>query len=585
MALEMIGVNSMDTGRYKAVVIQDEGDKQAIKGFIKIAHVLSAGTIAGSGKHDGSLHGQLNLDKLDGLCDVIATFSGLKAEFVGTITYDDERLLEIPIILPQGEPNEAEMDNLARYLMGGGFVIGSYWPEALIKYGGLIEGHDLSPVTLTEAFLKRIEDVNPKLNAYVTVTGERALDDARAAEQEIANGIYKGPLHGIPIALKDIYDTAGIRTTSQSHLHISRTPTRDSQTAALLRAAGTVMLGKLTTHEFAFAGPAWDLPFPPALNPWNTDYFTGGSSSGSGAATAAGLAMATLGSDTAGSIRMPAFFCGISGLKPTYGRVSRRGVSPLAYSLDHCGPMTWSARDAALMLQVISGYDTEDPASCNCPVPDYASALTGEIKGVKVGLIRHFYDGDEHADAEVKAAMDEMLHTLQELGAEIEEIQLSNLHDYSACCLIIMLCEALAIHEHDLKATPQKYSEIFRDRLMVSSLLTGIDYVQAVRLRRQLTTEIEDVLTCFDVLLTAGGFAPAPKLEEVSKFYVMQKPLLTAPFDVTGSPAIGVRNGFSAEGLPIGAQIVGRAFDEATVLRVADAYEQATDWRKQRPSL
>ena len=202
----------------------------------------------------------------------------------------------------------------------------------IAEASSLIERQELSPVALTEAFLGRIESVDPKLNAYVTVTGERALDDARTAEQEIAAGGYRGPLHGIPIALKDIYDTAGIRTASQSHLHVDRTPDRDSRTAALLRAAGTVMLGKLTTHEFAFGGPSWDLPFPPARNPWNTECFTGGSSSGSGAATAAGLAMATLGSDTGGSIRMPAFFCGISGLKPTYGRVSRRGVSPLAWA-------------------------------------------------------------------------------------------------------------------------------------------------------------------------------------------------------------------------------------------------------------
>ena len=455
----------------------------------------------------------------------------------------------------------------------------------IAEASSLIARQELSPVALTEAFLKRIESVDPKLNAYVTVTGERALDDARTAEQEIAAGGYKGPLHGIPIALKDIYDTAGIRTTGQSQLHVDRIPDRDSRTAALLRAAGTVMLGKLTTHEFAFGGPSWDLPFPPARNPWDTECFTGGSSSGSGAAAAAGLAMGTLGSDTAGSIRMPAFFCGISGLKPTYGRVSRRGVVPLAYSLDHCGPMTWTARDAALMLQAIAGYDAEDPGAFDHPVPDYAAGLTGDIQGVKVGLIRHFYDGDEHADDAVKTAMAGMLSTLEDLGAEVEEIKLSSLHDYSACCLIIMLCEALAVHERDLKATPQKYGEIFRDRLMLSSLLTGMDYVQAVRLRRQLTVEVEDMLKRFDVLLTAGGYGPAPKLDQVSKFYIMQKPLLTAPFDVTGSPAICVRNGFSASGLPVGAQIVGRAFDEATVLRVADAYEQATDWCKHRPPI
>ena len=202
-----------------------------------------------------------------------------------------------------------------------------------------------------------------------------------------------------------------------------------------------------------------------------------------------------------------------------------------------------------------------------------------------MGLIRQFYDGDEHADAEVKTAMDDTLSTLEGLGARVEEIRLSSLHDYSACCLVIMLCEALAVHERDLKATPQKYGEIFRDRLMLSSLLTGMDYVQAIRLRRQLMAEIEAVFDRCDVLVTAGGYAPAPKIDQVPKFYILQKPLLTAPFDVTGSPTVCVCNGFSAAGLPIGVQIVGRAFDEATVLRVADAYERATDWRDRRPPM
>ena len=449
----------------------------------------------------------------------------------------------------------------------------------------LIEKRELSPVTLTEAFLARIEELNPKLDAFITVTAERALDDARRAEREIAAGGYKGPLHGIPIALKDIYDTAGIRTSSHSHLHAERVPEADAQTAALLRDAGSVLLGKLATHEFAFAGPAWDLPFPPARNPWNTECFTGGSSSGSGAAVAAGLAMASLGSDTAGSIRMPAYFCGITGLKPTYGRVSKRGVVPLAYSLDHCGPMAWDARDTALMLQAIAGHDADDPASANRPVPDYAQALSGDIRGLRIGVIRHFYDCDEHAVDEVKTAMAESARTFESLGAEVEEVQLSPLHDYSACCLVILLTEALAVHERDLKATPEKYSEIMRDRLMLSSLLTGADYVQALRLRRQLAGEVAAAFERCDILVTAGGYAPAPKLDQVDKFYLFQKPLHTIPFDVTGHPALGVRNGVSASGLPLGMQLIARPFDETTLLCTADAYERATDWHTRRPAL
>ncbi|OKO75509.1 hypothetical protein AC629_33965 [Bradyrhizobium sp. NAS80.1] len=447
----------------------------------------------------------------------------------------------------------------------------------------MVERKELSPVTLTEAFLARIEDVDPKLNAYITVTAARARDDARRAEREILAGNYKGPLHGIPVALKDIYDTAGIRTTCHSHVFADRVPERDSRVAEMLRGAGSVLLGKLATHEFAFAGPSWELPFPPARNPWNTEHFTGGSSSGSGAATAAGLAMATLGSDTAGSIRMPAFFCGVTGLKPTYGRVSRRGVVPLAYSLDHCGPLTWTARDAALVLQAIAGYDASDPTSAHHPVPDYASGLRSDLKGLRIGLIRHFYDGDEHATPEIKSAMDLSCRTFEELGATIEEVQLSSLQDYSDCCIILILSEALSIHQKTLKQVPEKYSSILRDRLMLSSFITAADYVNATRTRQKLVAEVNALFDSYDVLVTAGGLSPAPKIDQMDKFYLLKNPLITTPFCITGSPTIAVCNGFSAAGLPIGMQIAARAFDEQMVLRVADAYETATGWRDRRP--
>ena len=455
----------------------------------------------------------------------------------------------------------------------------------LAEASSLIQRRDLSPVELTNALLARIEALNPKLDAYVCVTAERARADARRAEVEIAAGKRRGPLHGIPIAIKDIYDTADIRTTCHSHIHADRVPEADSHAVALLREAGTVLLGKLATHEFAFGGPSWDLPFPPARNPWNPDRFTGGSSSGSGSATAAGLALGTLGSDTAGSIRMPAHFCGIAGIKPTYGRVSRRGVAPLAYSLDHCGPMAWTAQDCAILLQAMAGHDPADPASAERPVPDYEAALTGDVSGLRIGLIRHFYDGDEQADSDVKSAMTAAAARLTELGATVEEVRLSPLADYSACCMIIMLAEAFAIHEPNLKARPEKYGEIFRDRMLLSSLLTSADYVQATRLRRQLKQEVDAALRSHDVLLTASGYSAAPELRAVAKFYLLERALITAPFDVTGHPAMTVCNGFSAAGMPVGMQIVGRAFDEGTVLRVGDAYERATEWRARRPPL
>lgn len=267
-----------------------------------------------------------------------------------------------------------------------------------------------------QAVADRIAAVDPAINSYVTPTIDAALACARTAAAEIAAGRRLGPLHGIPVGIKDIFATAGVRTTAHSHILADNVPTEDCVAVARLKAAGAVVMGKLATHEFAFGGPDWTLPFPPARNPWNREHFTGGSSSGSGAAVAAGLCLGAMGSDTAGSIRMPAAFCGIAGIKPTYGRVSRRGVAPLAFSLDHVGPMCWTSRDAALMLQAIAGHDPHDPASADVPVPDYAAALTGDISGLRVGVVRHFYEEDDRADAEVLAAMDAGLDVLRGLG-------------------------------------------------------------------------------------------------------------------------------------------------------------------------
>jgi aspartyl-tRNA(Asn)/glutamyl-tRNA(Gln) amidotransferase subunit A len=449
----------------------------------------------------------------------------------------------------------------------------------------LIREGTLSPVTLAQAFLARIGALNDSLCAFVTVTSERALADAKRAEREIAAGVYRGALHGIPVALKDIYDTAGIRTTNGSHLHADRIPEQDCEAARRLRDAGAVLLGKLTTHEFALGGPSWDLPSPPARNPWNTECFTGGSSSGSGAATAAGLAMATLGSDTGGSIRNPAFFCGTSGIKPTYGRVSRRGVAPLSYSLDHCGPLTWTAADGALVLQALAGWDPLDPGSATEPVPDFSRRLNEGVQGLRIGHVRHFYDGDDHADDTVKTAMEDSLTTFRELGAIVEDVSLSPLQDYSACNMVIMLSEALAIHEQDLKSAPEKYGEMFRDRLIIGSTINGADVIQAQRLRRALSAELDFALSRYDVLVTAAGWAPAPRLAEVPKFYLFERPILASPFNVSGQPTVSVCNGFSAQGLPVGMQIAAAAFDEGTALRAAAAFEAATGYRDRRPDL
>lgn len=443
----------------------------------------------------------------------------------------------------------------------------------------------LSPVELTRALVERIAAVDGAIDSYVTPTPDAALAEAEAATAEIAAGRRLGPLHGIPLGIKDIYATAGVRTTCHSHLLADHVPAEDSVPVARLRAAGAVILGKLATHEFAFGGPDWTLPFPPARNPWNREHFTGGSSSGSGAAVAAGLCLGALGSDTAGSIRMPAAFCGIAGIKPTYGRVSRRGVAPLAFSLDHAGPMCWTSRDAALVLQAIAGHDPRDPASAAVPVPDYAAALSGDVSGLRMGVIRHFYETDDRADDEVLAAMDAGFDVLRGMGAVVEDVQLSPAQDYSACCNIIMLSEAFAVHEADLRRRPEKFGWILRDRMILASQLTAADYVQATRVRRQLAAEMEAALQRYDVLLTAGLWTPAPRIDQVAPYYLFRRPLLTAPCDVTGLPALSVCNGFSAGGLPLAMQVVGRRFDEATVLRVGDAYERATPWRGRRPNL
>lgn len=446
-----------------------------------------------------------------------------------------------------------------------------------------IEAGELSSAELTEAFLVRIERLNPVLNAYVRVTPERARADAARADTEIAHGHYRGPLHGIPIALKDIYDTAGIETNCGSHLLSGRVPERDAHSVARLRDAGAVLLGKLTTHEFAFGGPSWDLPSPPARNPWDIKRFTGGSSSGSGAATAAGLAMATMGSDTGGSIRSPAFLCGTSGIKPTYGRVSRRGVAPLSNTLDHIGPLTWTARDGALVLQALAGWDSVDIGSAAVPVPDFSCRLDDDLSGLRIGLIRHFYERDEHAEPVVLSAMNNAIERFTELGAHVEECELSPLTDFNACNFVIMLTEALAIHEKDLRVSPELYGACFRDRMMLGSLLSGVDYVQSLRLRLKLAREVESKFERFDVLLTAGGWGPAPVLDEMPLHYVFERPLLTTPFNASGHPVVSVCNGFSPEGLPVGMQVIGRAYDEATALRVASAFETATPYRANRP--
>ncbi|MBI3043167.1 MAG: amidase [Betaproteobacteria bacterium] len=451
----------------------------------------------------------------------------------------------------------------------------------------LLSRGELSAVELTEMTLRRIDALDAQLSAFITLTAERALEQARAADREIAAGRYRGPLHGIPIGLKDLFYTRGILTSGHSKIGIDHVPSFDATTSAKLFEAGALLMGKLATHEFAHGGPSFDLPWPPARNPWNTAHFTGGSSSGSAAAVAAGLVFGALGSDTGGSIRTPASYCGVVGLKPTYGLVSRHGVIPNSFSLDHCGPLTWTVEDCAIMLQAIAGYDSKDPSSINAPVPDYPALLAGGIKGMRLGVLRHLWEEDLPADDELCQAMEDAIGVLRELGAVVETARIWPAQHYYDVKVIISESEAFCIQQRDLTRRPGDYGAHYLGRVLVACLFQSADYVRAHRQRRRLVEEMLPLYEKYDALVTAG-MGPAPRLEShrsIGFWDKWQKPSITTVFDVTGGPALMLCNGFARSGMPLGMQIAGRPFDDATVLRVANAYEQATAWRTRRPPL
>ncbi len=444
----------------------------------------------------------------------------------------------------------------------------------------LIAAKQISPVELTRHCLDRIEKLDGALHSFLLPTAERALADATAAEARIMKSGPKGPLDGIPIGHKDIYNTKGIRTTAHSRLLQDNVPEADATSVRLLAEAGTVLLGKLATHEFAFGGPSFDLPWPPARNPWNPDHFTAGSSSGTGAAVAAGLVLGGTGSDTGGSIRGPAALCGIAGIKPTYGLVSRAGILPLAFSLDHAGPMAWTVEDCAILLQAMAGHDPADPASADRTVPDFSADLGKGVKGLRIGVPRHFHESDCPASEGVRRGIDDALDTYTRLGAEVREITLSPLMDYQACGFLIMVTEAYAIHEQWMKSSFNSYGELLRDRMA-----SAADHMQAVRRRRELCAEMAAAFGDLDLLVTAAQPAEAPRINAVPKWANLERPTFTMAFNVTGYPAMSVCTGFGAGGLPVSMQIVGRPFDEATVFRAGHAYETATSWRSRRPAL
>jgi aspartyl-tRNA(Asn)/glutamyl-tRNA(Gln) amidotransferase subunit A len=448
-----------------------------------------------------------------------------------------------------------------------------------------IAAKKLSPVELVQSCLERIDRLDGTLHAFLHLDPERALASARAAEAAIVRGDAKGPLHGIPIGLKDIYDTKDMPTTAHSRQLMGRMPAADAVTTRRLAEAGTVLLGKLATHEFAFGGPSFDLPWPPARNPWNAAHFTGGSSSGTGAAVASGMVLGGLGSDTGGSIRLPAALCGIAGLKPTYGLVPRTGILPLAFSLDHSGPMAWTVEDCALLLQAIAGFDASDPACARHQVPDYRAGIGGGAKGLRIGVIRHFHERDNPVNAATGNALGDAIAFFRREGAMVSEVTLTPLVDWRAAALIILLAEGYAVHEQWMRTRPEAYGELLRDRLVLGALLSGADYVQAQRRRRILTAEMAAALADRDVLLTATVPAEAPLIDRVPKWGIIEQPNFTSPFNLTGFPALSICTGYGEGGLPLAMQLVAKPFDEPTLLRAGHAYERAMPWRGTRPKL
>jgi len=453
--------------------------------------------------------------------------------------------------------------------------------------GRLIQTRRLSPVELIDAFLKRIEAVDETIHSYVKVLADQAISAARAAEAEIMSGGWRGPLHGLPYGLKDNFFTKGIRTTAGSRLMRDNVPSRDATVHSRLAGAGAILLGKLNTYEFGTGtgDGLFELPFPPARNPWNTACFTGGSSTGVGTAVAAGTVTFGLGTDTGGSVRLPAQACGIIGLKPTYGLVSRAGILPNCFSLDHVGPLAWTVEDAALALQAIAGSDPDDPTSATVAVGDYSRDLHAGIRGLRVGVVRRFHERDIASDPAIGKAFDVALDVLADLGAQLIELDPPvSLQDFRSCSRILNTAESYAIHEQDFLERRAEMGEALRDKLIAGACVSAADYLRAQRWRRQLAGLVDGLFDGCDTVVCCGATRRPPRFDDREGIIAFTTESAMATFNISGHPALSICNGFTDEGLPLGMQIAGRLFDEAMVLRVGAAYERATAWRHVRPA-
>ncbi|HKZ52484.1 MAG TPA: amidase [Candidatus Acidoferrales bacterium] len=460
----------------------------------------------------------------------------------------------------------------------------------LSQLAPLIRKKDLSPVELLEAILTRIERFDSQLNSYITVLADSARAEARQAEKEILNGHYRGPLHGIPVSIKDLFATRGARTTCGSKVLADWVPDYDATAVARWREAGAVIVGKTNMHEFAYGVTNNNPHYGPVRNPWDLERVPGGSSGGSGAAVAASLCTASLGSDTGGSIRIPSAVCGVVGIKPTYGRVSRYGAIPLAWSIDHVGPLAKSVEDAALLLAALAGPDPKDTTGSDRPVPDYTQGLSGEVGGVRLGIPEQYFF--EHVDPEILTAVQQAIRSLEQLGASAQPVSLPHLENCAAMEAHITLAEATSYHEPHMRTRIDDYGDGVRIDLEAGRYLLATDYVKSQRARALLLEVFGRAFEQVDVIVspTLPAFPPL-----IGELYVQSGDLrehvidaflrFSIPYNLTGLPAISVPCGFSSSGLPIGLQIAGRAFDEPTVLRVAHAYEAHTEWHLRKPSL
>ena len=452
----------------------------------------------------------------------------------------------------------------------------------------LVQNKELSPVEIIEAHLTRIDATEPVLNSFITLLADEARGAALQAEKDIQAGRYKGPLHGIPVALKDLYNTGGVRTTSGSRIFDNFIPTEDCTVAAKFQRAGAILVGKLNMHPFAYGPTGENLDYGHMHNPWNPDMVTGGSSGGSGSAAAAGQCTITTGSDTGGSIRIPAALCGIVGLKPTYGLVSRHGLTPLSWSLDHPGPMTRTVEDAAITMNVIAGHDPKDVASAKVDIPDYTSALTGDIKGLRIGIVKEYFETP--LDPQVRKAVMDAIGLLESMGAEVKEVSYPMFNQSQAISSTVLMSEDTAYHRDLLEKDGHQIYEPVRQRLEAGLFISAAEYLRAQQARTIFDNQGRRLLD--DVDLLAGPTEPvtAPRImaskvmageQEVGVVGALTQ--YTRPYNINGFPAISVPCGFSDENMPIGLQLAGKPFDELSVLRAAHAYEQATDWHTRRP--